>query len=41
MDLDSRLMFVEHQSTSDAKIRTQESYARAVMPYFLRIEFTV
>jgi hypothetical protein len=33
-------MFVEHQSTSDAKIRTEESCARAVLLNLLINNFT-
>jgi hypothetical protein len=40
MDLDSRLMFVEHQSTSDAKIENAGSLTRAGMLNFWYIDFT-
>jgi hypothetical protein len=41
MDLDSRLMFVEHQSTSDAKIESAGSLTRAGILNFQPIDFTV
>jgi len=45
MDLDpitiGRLMFVEHQSTSETKIYSLRRCARAVLLYFERIEITI
>jgi len=41
LDLDFRLMFVEHQSTSGTKISVNETLFKSIIALFLEYIFTV